>query len=98
MGAAAGGGVVRVGGEEGGVPAARGGVAIGGERRVAGGRGVAVQWESTYSNFSLNKMLIPYNGNRHTAADLLEYVDPDKITVYLRAPVHQILFTSSSSG
>ncbi|KAK3039231.1 hypothetical protein RJ639_027935 [Escallonia herrerae] len=32
------------------------------------------------------------DGNRHTAADLLEYADPTKITVYLNATVYQILF------
>ncbi|XP_075650403.1 protein HOTHEAD-like [Castanea sativa] len=32
------------------------------------------------------------NGHRHTAADLLEYADPRRITVYLHATVHKILF------
>ncbi|KAK2985071.1 hypothetical protein RJ640_022949 [Escallonia rubra] len=32
------------------------------------------------------------DGHRHTAADLLEYADPTKITVYLNATVYQILF------
>ncbi|KAL8551094.1 hypothetical protein ACS0TY_000247 [Phlomoides rotata] len=32
------------------------------------------------------------NGNRHTAADLLEYADQTMITVYLHASVQQILF------
>ncbi|XP_031108925.1 protein HOTHEAD-like isoform X3 [Ipomoea triloba] len=32
------------------------------------------------------------NGYRHTAADLLEYADPTKITVYLYATVHKIFF------
>nr|KYP74922.1 Protein HOTHEAD [Cajanus cajan] len=31
-------------------------------------------------------------GNRHTAADLLEYADPRRISVYLHATVHKILF------
>ncbi|KAM4069143.1 hypothetical protein ACJW30_12G067700 [Castanea mollissima] len=31
-------------------------------------------------------------GQRHTAADLLEYADPKKITVYLHATVYKILF------
>ncbi|XP_075648826.1 protein HOTHEAD-like [Castanea sativa] len=31
-------------------------------------------------------------GHRHTAADLLEYADPRKITVYLHATVYKILF------
>jgi choline dehydrogenase len=30
--------------------------------------------------------------NRHTAADLLEYADPKKISVYLHATVQKILF------
>lgn len=33
------------------------------------------------------------NGNRHTAADLLQYANPARITVLLDAPVHRILFT-----
>ncbi|KAL8538190.1 hypothetical protein ACS0TY_000232 [Phlomoides rotata] len=32
------------------------------------------------------------SGNRHTAADLLEYADQTMITIYLHAPVHRILF------
>ncbi|CAI9273999.1 unnamed protein product [Lactuca saligna] len=32
------------------------------------------------------------NGNRHTAADLLEYADPSNITVFLNATVHRVLF------
>lgn len=32
------------------------------------------------------------NGKRHTAADLLEYADPAKISVYLHATVQRILF------
>lgn len=35
------------------------------------------------------------NGHRHTAADLLEYADPQKITVYLHATVQKILFTTN---
>ncbi|KAL5195159.1 Protein HOTHEAD [Glycine soja] len=31
-------------------------------------------------------------GNRHTAADLLEYADPKRISVYLHATVQKILF------
>lgn len=38
------------------------------------------------------------NGIRHTAADLLEYADPTKITVYLHATVQRILFQTSSPG
>ncbi|XVE64149.1 hypothetical protein DITRI_Ditri07aG0078700 [Diplodiscus trichospermus] len=33
---------------------------------------------------------------RHSAADLLEYADPEKIKVYLHATVHTILFTTES--
>ncbi|GLT70276.1 hypothetical protein SLA2020_423670 [Shorea laevis] len=33
------------------------------------------------------------NGHRHTAADLLQYADPRRITVYLHATAHNILFT-----
>ncbi|CAA7060428.1 unnamed protein product [Microthlaspi erraticum] len=37
------------------------------------------------------------DGRRHTAANLLEYADPNKITVYLHASVHKILFTTTGS-
>uniref|UniRef100_A0A5B6ZF07 Glucose-methanol-choline oxidoreductase N-terminal domain-containing protein n=2 Tax=Davidia involucrata TaxID=16924 RepID=A0A5B6ZF07_DAVIN len=36
-------------------------------------------------------------GDRHTAADLLEYADPRRITVYLNATVHQILFKKNGN-
>ncbi|XP_028119675.1 protein HOTHEAD-like isoform X1 [Camellia sinensis] len=36
------------------------------------------------------------DGHRHTAADLLEYADPTKITVYLNAVVHQIFFRTTA--
>ncbi|RAL52207.1 hypothetical protein DM860_016056 [Cuscuta australis] len=38
------------------------------------------------------------NGYRHTAADLLEYADPAKITVYLYATVHKIFFRKEEQG
>ncbi|XP_021282966.1 protein HOTHEAD-like [Herrania umbratica] len=37
------------------------------------------------------------NGNRHTAADLLEYADPGRIKVYLHAVVHNIVFTTKGN-
>ncbi|KAK6289471.1 hypothetical protein POUND7_001012 [Theobroma cacao] len=37
--------------------------------------------------------ILDRNGNRHTAADLLEYADPKRIKVYLHAVVHKITFT-----
>lgn len=33
-------------------------------------------------------------GRRHTAADLLEYADVEKIVVYLKSTVHRILFAT----
>ncbi|KAF8102020.1 hypothetical protein N665_0201s0311 [Sinapis alba] len=36
-------------------------------------------------------------GHRHTAADLLEYANPNTIVVYLHASVHKILFTSTTT-
>ncbi|XP_019095432.1 PREDICTED: protein HOTHEAD-like [Camelina sativa] len=36
-------------------------------------------------------------GHRHTAADLLEYANPDTTVVYLQASVHKILFTTNGS-
>ncbi|VFQ92477.1 unnamed protein product [Cuscuta campestris] len=38
------------------------------------------------------------SGYRHTAADLLEYADETKITLYLHAVAHQILFERPSLG
>lgn len=35
------------------------------------------------------------NGRRHTAADLLEYADPARITVLLHATVHKIVFDNT---
>lgn len=35
------------------------------------------------------------DGHRHSAADLLEYADPEKLTVYLRAVVQRIKFTET---
>ncbi|XP_039028443.1 protein HOTHEAD-like [Hibiscus syriacus] len=35
------------------------------------------------------------NGNRHTAADLLEYANPRRIKVYLHAVVHKITFKTT---
>ncbi|XP_033144093.1 protein HOTHEAD-like isoform X1 [Brassica rapa] len=36
-------------------------------------------------------------GHKHSAADLLEYANPDKIAVYLHATVHKILFTTKGN-
>ncbi len=33
------------------------------------------------------------DGHKHTAADLLQYAYPGRITLYLHAIVHKILFT-----
>uniref|UniRef100_A0A2N9FUN6 Glucose-methanol-choline oxidoreductase N-terminal domain-containing protein n=1 Tax=Fagus sylvatica TaxID=28930 RepID=A0A2N9FUN6_FAGSY len=38
------------------------------------------------------------DGHRHGAADLLEYVDPTKIKVYLHATVYNILFRNNNAG
>ena len=34
-------------------------------------------------------------GNRHTAADLLSYADPGRLSVFLSATVHRVLFDPS---
>ncbi|KAG2328858.1 hypothetical protein Bca52824_000038 [Brassica carinata] len=41
--------------------------------------------------------ILDRDGRRHTAADLLEYADPKKITVYLHASAHKILFTTTGT-
>uniref|UniRef100_M4CSM1 Glucose-methanol-choline oxidoreductase N-terminal domain-containing protein n=1 Tax=Brassica campestris TaxID=3711 RepID=M4CSM1_BRACM len=38
------------------------------------------------------------DGHRHTAADLLEYANPNTIAVYLHASVHKILFTTKGNS
>ncbi|AED96147.1 Glucose-methanol-choline (GMC) oxidoreductase family protein [Arabidopsis thaliana] len=35
-------------------------------------------------------------GHRHTAANLLEYANPNRIVVYLHASVHKVLFTTEA--
>ncbi|CAA6656286.1 unnamed protein product [Spirodela intermedia] len=37
-------------------------------------------------------------GSRHTAADLLAYADPQRLTVFLRATVQRVFFRPSDSG
>ena len=39
--------------------------------------------------------ILDRNGNRHTAADLLEYANPRRIKVYLHAVVQKIIFTTT---
>ncbi|XVE90597.1 hypothetical protein DITRI_Ditri20bG0090600 [Diplodiscus trichospermus] len=39
--------------------------------------------------------ILDRNGNRHTAADLLEYANPRRIKVYLHAVVQRIIFTTT---
>ncbi|XP_010504487.1 PREDICTED: protein HOTHEAD [Camelina sativa] len=38
------------------------------------------------------------DGHRHTAANLLEYANPNTIVVYLHASVHKILFTTTKGN
>lgn len=38
------------------------------------------------------------DGLRHTAADLLQYANPNGLTVLLHAPVHKILFRIKGKG
>ncbi|KAL7146408.1 hypothetical protein ABFS83_06G039100 [Erythranthe nasuta] len=60
--------------------------------------GVAPYRGFTYEHLQGTKIggsTFDQNGYRHTAADLLEYADPTKITVYLYATVHQILFRTT---
>ncbi|XP_057736371.1 protein HOTHEAD-like isoform X1 [Arachis stenosperma] len=53
-----------------------------------------------YNGFTLDHLygtkigatIFDKDGNRHTAADLLEYADPRRISVYVHATVHKILF------
>ncbi|CAN1332868.1 Protein HOTHEAD, partial [Linum perenne] len=37
-------------------------------------------------------------GHRHTAADLLDYANPDRLTVLLKATAHKIMFQTDSAG
>ncbi|XP_022743861.1 protein HOTHEAD-like [Durio zibethinus] len=52
----------------------------------------------TYDNINGTKTggtILDGNGNRHTAADLLEYANPRRIKVYLHAVVQKIIFTTT---
>ena len=59
-----------------------------------------------YNGFSLEHLIgtkvggsiFDDNGNRHTAADLLAYANPNSISVYLHATVQKILFRPSSGN
>ncbi|KAK7280010.1 hypothetical protein RJT34_25072 [Clitoria ternatea] len=59
-----------------------------------------------YNDFSLDQLygtkvggtIFDKDGQRHIAADLLEYVDPKRIFVYLYATVQKIVFKDSSIG
>ncbi|XVF41505.1 hypothetical protein PTKIN_Ptkin01aG0284900 [Pterospermum kingtungense] len=42
--------------------------------------------------------ILDRTGNRHTAADLLEYANPRRIKVCLHAVVHKIIFTTTKVG
>lgn len=55
----------------------------------------------TYEHLQGTKVggtMFDQNGYRHTAADLLEYADPTKISVYLHATVYQILMRTIPAG
>ncbi|ONI25202.1 hypothetical protein PRUPE_2G288400 [Prunus persica] len=57
--------------------------------------GVLPNNEFTYDHLYGTKVggtIFDAEGHRHTAADLLQYADPRKITVYLHATVQKILF------
>ncbi|VFQ92474.1 unnamed protein product [Cuscuta campestris] len=55
----------------------------------------------TYDHLEGTKIgnsLFDENGHRHSAADLLEYADDTKITLYFHAVAHKILFKRPSPG
>ncbi|KAF5731120.1 putative glucose-methanol-choline (gmc) oxidoreductase [Tripterygium wilfordii] len=52
-----------------------------------------VTLDHTYGS-KFGGVIFDKDGHRHTAADLLEYADPTKITVYLHSTVHKILFST----
>ena len=57
--------------------------------------GVLPYNDFTYDHLNGTKIggtIFDKKGNRHTAADLLEYADPRRISVYLHATVQKILF------
>ncbi|KAL9317530.1 hypothetical protein ACSQ67_014047 [Phaseolus vulgaris] len=57
--------------------------------------GVLPYNDFTYDHLNGTKIggtIFDNKGNRHTAADLLEYADPKRISVYLHATVQKILF------
>ncbi|CAH2080574.1 unnamed protein product [Thlaspi arvense] len=64
---------------------------------VKDGGGVTLQ-RFTYDHINGTKFggtIFDHDGHRHTAADLLEYADPRRIKVYLKATVQRIIFASN---
>ncbi|VFQ95718.1 unnamed protein product [Cuscuta campestris] len=63
--------------------------------------GVVPYNRGTYEHLEGTKIgnsICDENGYRHSAADLLDYADDTKITLYLHVVVHQILFKIPSPG
>ncbi|XVF60337.1 hypothetical protein PTKIN_Ptkin08bG0037000 [Pterospermum kingtungense] len=55
----------------------------------------------TYDHINGTKMgatIFDKDGHRHSAADLLEYADPEKIEIYLHATVLKIMLTTDQIG
>ncbi|KAA8521967.1 hypothetical protein F0562_012719 [Nyssa sinensis] len=55
----------------------------------------------TYDHLSGTKVggtIFDQDGQRHTAADLLQYANPNGLTVLLHASVHEILFTTTGKS
>ncbi|KAK6947707.1 Glucose-methanol-choline oxidoreductase, N-terminal [Dillenia turbinata] len=55
----------------------------------------------TYDHINGTKIggtIFDKGGHRHTAADLLEYANPDGLTVYLHATAHRILFRTKGKS
>ncbi|XP_051138306.1 protein HOTHEAD-like [Andrographis paniculata] len=63
--------------------------------------GVAPDRGFTYDHLvgtKIGGVIYDENGNRHSAAELLEYADPTRIRVYLHSTVQKILINVSTTG
>ncbi|CAI0414228.1 unnamed protein product, partial [Linum tenue] len=57
------------------------------------------QWQSAHMyGTKVGGSIFDTAGHRHTAADLLDYANPDGLTVLLKATAHKVLFHTDSTG
>ncbi|PIN26808.1 Glucose dehydrogenase/choline dehydrogenase/mandelonitrile lyase (GMC oxidoreductase family) [Handroanthus impetiginosus] len=67
------------------------------EKKVAF-RPRVLAWQAAVREGLREAGVLPYKGHRHTVADSLEYAEPTRITIYLRAMAQQIFFRTLPGG